>query len=59
MTKVRIAIAALALGSIGVIGVSPAHAGKSCPSGSTYVGGRGGGACVGLDTGDVVKTIRN
>ena len=59
MTKARIAIAAFALGIIGVVGAAPAQAGKSCPSGSTYVGGRAGGVCVGLDTGDVVKTIRN
>jgi hypothetical protein len=59
MTKVRIAIAALALGSIGLTAVAPAHAGGSCPSGSSYVGGRAGGVCIGHDTGDVVKTIRN
>jgi hypothetical protein len=59
MTKVRIAIAALTLGCIGVLGVAPAHAGKSCPKGSVYVGGRSGGSCVDLDSGDIVKSIRN
>lgn len=36
-----------------------AFASKSCPSGSRYVGDRGGGVCIDRETGDVVKVIRN
>jgi len=35
------------------------HAGKSCPNGSRFVGGKAGGICIDLDTDEIVKRIRN
>jgi hypothetical protein len=49
----------LVVGVLGTVAVIRTQAAGSCPSGSTFKGGHGGGVCLDVETGAIVKSIRN
>lgn len=49
----------LAVGILGTATLIKSQAAGSCPSGSSYSGGHGGGVCIDRESGVIVKTIIN
>lgn len=58
MKMALIVAVSVIVGVIGTVVYQRSFAAASCPGGSTFAGGRGGGVCIDKITGDIVKTIR-